>query len=187
MTAPDYVRKGSTDMTGRESVRFYKDLGNGYVVVVEKEYKNSPDDMETINMWAEMSSEATNARRNAVPDTHVRDAILDTDAAKIRKDAEDAILVDGKVREHRVYHGSGADFEAFNHVRFFRTSGGEAYGFTVGGKIYLDPRIATSETPIHEYAHLWAEALRKADPEEWRNIVGLMKDSPVWTGRRWER
>jgi hypothetical protein len=72
-----------------------------------------------------------------------------------------------------VQHGNG--------VRFFRTSSGEAYGFTVGGKIYIDPRIATSETPIHEYAHLWAEALRKANPKEWQNAVELMKEcKTVW-------
>lgn len=76
------------------------------------------------------------------------------------------------IREHRVYHGSG--------VRFFRTSNGEAYGFTVGGKIYIDPRIATAETPIHEYAHLWATAMREGNPTEWKNIVGLMKDTSVW-------
>ena len=91
MTAPDRVEKASTDASGRESVRFYKDLSNGYVVVVEKEYKNSPDDMETITMWAELSSKATNAQQNAAPDTHVRNAILSIDIAKIRKDAEDAI------------------------------------------------------------------------------------------------
>lgn len=76
------------------------------------------------------------------------------------------------IREHRVYHGSG--------VRFFRTSNGEAYGFTVGGKIYIDPRIATAETPIHEYAHLWATAMREGNPTEWKNIVGLMKGTSVW-------
>ena len=59
-------------------------------MVVEKEYKNSPDDMETINMWAEMSSKATNAQQNAAPDMYVQNAILSTDAAKIRKDAEDS-------------------------------------------------------------------------------------------------
>ena len=416
MTAPDYVKKASTDVSGRESVRFYKNLSNGYVVVVEKEYKNSPDDMETITMWAELSSGATNARQNAVPDTHVLNAIPSTDSAKIRKDAEDAIHGDEKVREHRVYHGSGADFEAFDHshmgegaqaygwgsyvtevegigrmyaenlarrvnhitydgenlgdvldneylfdetwrnwkltllyaetandlkylirnllfvpkgknirerkknferqkkellaaidngrikveannrhlytveipddtgenylewekdygwndidrfarrsggevdsgdlgvgleddgnaaasgasivksleetfgekeaseilskcgftgisypaqattggrkdgarnyvifdekdlritdhVRFFRTPGGEAYGFTAGGKIYIDPRVATADTPIHEYAHLWAGALRQANPKEWNNIVELMRDTPAW-------
>ena len=44
-------------------------------------------------------------------------------------------------------------------VSFFRTADGNAYGFKVGGKIYIDPRIATAETPIHEYAHLWASAM----------------------------
>ena len=73
------------------------------------------------------------------------------------------------------------DLKITDKVRFFRTSDGQAYGFTVGGKIYIDPRIATSETPIHEYAHLWAEALRKANPKEWQNVVDLMKGcKAVW-------
>ena len=84
------------------------------------------------------------------------------------------------LREQRVYHGSGAEFDHFDHVRFFRTANGEAYGFTVGGKIYIDPRIATSETPIHEYAHLWATALKSANAKEWQNVVGLMKGTKVW-------
>ena len=94
MTSPDRVEKSYTDARGRESVRFYKNLSNGYVVVVEKEYKNSPNDMEAITIWAEMSDKATNARQNDVPDTHVQNAILDIDAAKIRKDAENAIKKD---------------------------------------------------------------------------------------------
>ena len=67
------------------------------------------------------------------------------------------------------------DMRITEKARFFRTSKGEVYGFTVGGKIYIDPRIATAETPIHEYAHLWAEALRTGNPKEWRNVVELMK------------
>ena len=79
------------------------------------------------------------------------------------------------IREQRVYYGNGA-----NGVRFFRTANGKAYGFTVGGKIYIDPKIATSETPIHEYAHLWATALKSANAKEWQNVVGLMKGTKVW-------
>lgn len=72
------------------------------------------------------------------------------------------------------------DLKITDHVHFFRTPNGEAYGFTVGGRIYVDPRVATADTPIHEYAHLWASALRQGNPEEWRNVVGLMKGTPVW-------
>ncbi len=81
------------------------------------------------------------------------------------------------IREQRMNHGSGDDA---GQPRFFRTKDGEAYGFTVGGKIYYDPRIATSETLVHEYAHLWASALRGGNAEEWKNVVGLMKGTSVW-------
>ena len=75
---------------------------------------------------------------------------------------------------------NGETIREQRNVRFFRTPNGEAYGFTVGGKIYIDPRVATADTPIHEYAHLWASALRQGNPEEWQNVVGLMKGTPVW-------
>lgn len=64
--------------------------------------------------------------------------------------------------------------------RFFRTADGKAYGFTVDGKVYLDPRMAGVETAVHEYTHLWADALRRVNPEEWRNVVELMKGTSVW-------
>ena len=72
------------------------------------------------------------------------------------------------------------DAKIVDKVRFFKTANGEAYGFTVGGKIYIDPHIASSETAVHEYAHLWAEALRSANPKEWENVVGLMRGTSVW-------
>lgn len=73
------------------------------------------------------------------------------------------------------------DAEIVDKVRFFKTRDGEAYGFTVGGRIYIDPRIASSETAVHEYAHLWAEALRSANAKEWGNVVGLMRGTSVWS------
>lgn len=54
-------------------------------------------------------------------------------------------------------------------------------GFTFKGTIYIDPRIATAETTLHEYTHLWAEVLRQRNPQEWQNIVQMMKETPeVW-------
>ena len=72
------------------------------------------------------------------------------------------------------------DLKIKDHLRFFKSKGGETYGYTIGGKIYVDPRIATAETPIHEYTHLWATAIQKGNPKEWSNIVGLMKGTSVW-------
>ncbi len=48
-----------------------------------------------------------------------------------------------KIREQKVSDNLGVDLD---QVRFFRIADGHAYGFTVGGKIYIDPRIATAET-----------------------------------------
>lgn len=73
-----------------------------------------------------------------------------------------------------------SDMRITDKVRFFRTKDGEAYGFTVGGKIYIDPRYVNAETPIHEYTHLWAEALRRGNAEEWRNVIELMRGTSVW-------
>lgn len=170
MTAPDYVRKGSTK-NNRDSVRFYKTLENGYVVVVEKEFDNSVDDMETINIWGELS-DVSNAKKT-LDRTSETPTISRSDAAKIRKDAETAIENDRKMHENAE--------KTANKAKYFVTPDGEAYGYTVDGKIYIDPRIANSETPIHEYAHLWAEAVRSANPKEWENIVNLMKGlESVW-------
>lgn len=116
MTAPDRVEKGSTDVRNRESVRFYKNLSNGYIVVVEKERINSSDDMETISFWIEMSSEATNAQRNVVPDINVRNAILSTDVAKIRKDAETAIEKDVENSVKAQYSLQGAFYSNAHHA-----------------------------------------------------------------------
>ena len=166
MAAPTRVVKGNMAANGTESVRYEKDLENGVVVVVEREGRFDVEDMENITMWANKKP-ATNVTVATKTSHSTSETIVisEADAAKIRKYAETAIENDGKIT---------------GHVRFFRTADGEAYGFTVGGKIYIDPRVATADTPIHEYAHLWASALRQGNQEEWQNVVGLMKGTPVW-------
>ena len=105
----------------------------------------------------------------SIQEAALRDAIID----KLREAGIDVITdVEEAQRVLDEANGKG--------VSFFRTADGNAYGFTVGGKIYIDPRIATADTPIHEYAHLWASAMQKLNPNEWANIVKLMKGTPIW-------
>lgn len=89
-----------------------------------------------------------------------------------QKVSRDAVEARAKEYLEAVKHGDNGNViplsERFNEsksdIRFFRISDGHAYGFTVGGKIYIEQRIATADTPIHEYAHLWASAMRKLNP-----------------------
>jgi hypothetical protein len=111
----------------------------------------------------------------------LRDALID----RMRENGMDVITneeegqrVLDEAKNYVIFNGK--DAKITDHVRFFRTADGEAYGFTVDGKIYIDPKIANSETPVHEYAHLWASALRQSNAKEWANVVGLMKDTAVW-------
>lgn len=136
-------------------------------------------------------SKAEEALRDAVID-RLRESGIEviTDVAEGQRVLDEA---NRRVREQRVWHDGAengdTNYVIFNdkdakitdHIRFFRTANGEAYGFTVGGKIYIDPRIALSATtPVHEYAHLWAIALRSGNPKEWQNVVGLMKGTGIW-------
>ena len=73
-----------------------------------------------------------------------------------------------------------ADAKIYEDYKFFRSSDGTVYGFVHDGKIYIDPSIATSEVPIHEYTHIWSGKLRSANPKEWDNIISLMKGTTIW-------
>ena len=65
------------------------------------------------------------------------------------------------------------DSEKQGEIRYFRTANGEVYGFTDGEKIYLDTKKMKPETPLHEYAHLWCDMLRKVNPKEWESVKKL--------------
>ena len=72
------------------------------------------------------------------------------------------------------------DAKITDHTRFLRTAGGEVYGLVKDGRIYLDPKVATSETAVHEYTHLWGDMLRRKDSEQWSHTVKELKDSVLW-------
>ena len=69
--------------------------------------------------------------------------------------------------------GDSQSSQVDNNVRYFRTKDGEVFGFTDGEKIYLDTKKMKKDTPLHEYAHLWCDALRRGNPEEWEHVKSL--------------
>ena len=72
------------------------------------------------------------------------------------------------------------DAKITDHTRFLRTASGEVYGLVKDGRIYLDPKVATAETAVHEYTHLWGDMLRRKDSEQWNHTVKGLKNSVLW-------
>ena len=92
------------------------------------------------------------------------------------------IPVNCDLREHRqVLRAAEKDHSMVGRVRYMQTQDGKRYGFTYKGGLYLDPRKVDGELSLHEYAHLWCEALRRLNPKGWREVVDIMKhDTDSW-------
>ena len=61
-----------------------------------------------------------------------------------------------------------------------QTDSGKVYGWTVGGKIFLTKDGINPNTPVHEYTHLWAEAMRQHNAKGWQSVKDLLKGTPIW-------
>ena len=173
---PDVLARGDRTPKMRGNTQLYEYTLNGengtrYTVLTEK--KHSREEFADFYTNKKTSQSARKTRSEEARDIDNNDV----SSAKLQQNSDTSKEMSGKIREHRVYHDSGADFDAFDHshkVKFFRTRDGKAFGYTYNGKMYIDPGIATSETPVHEYAHLWAEALRRSDPQLWEEIKGVL-------------
>ncbi|MDE6573816.1 MAG: hypothetical protein K2L84_00630, partial [Muribaculaceae bacterium] len=93
-------------------------------------------------------------------------SVKDTQLSARRSDAE---VSDAKLSNNSE---SGKSDDS---VRVLRTSGGVVYGWTVGGKVYLNRDAMNPETPLHEYTHLWDDMVRRENPELWARGKELMK------------
>lgn len=61
-----------------------------------------------------------------------------------------------------------------------QTDSGKVYGWTADGKIFLTKDGINPNTPIHEYTHLWAGAMRQRNEKGWQRVKNLQKGTPIW-------
>lgn len=64
--------------------------------------------------------------------------------------------------------------------RLMQTPNGRVYGWTLGGKVFVNRDALDPDTPIHEYTHLWDDMVRRENPALWKRGVELMKELPLW-------
>ncbi len=62
-------------------------------------------------------------------------------------------------------------------VQLLRTPSGEVYGFVYQGEIYMDETKLDPQVPIHEYTHIWDEAVMQSNPRLWERGKRLLRDS----------
>lgn len=73
------------------------------------------------------------------------------------------------------HNGGSADID-FS----FSLSGGIIYGYVQDNTIHLTPEGINPNTPIHEYAHLWAYACQRVQPERWEKLKEELKSLTQW-------
>lgn len=62
-------------------------------------------------------------------------------------------------------------------IEFLKTPSGEVYGFVYQGEIYMDETKLDPQVPIHEYTHIWDEAVMQSSPRLWERGKRLLRDS----------
>lgn len=72
------------------------------------------------------------------------------------------------------------DAKIIDRVEFLKTAQGEVYGWTDGKRVYLTEKGMNPETPIHEYTHIWARAMKGQNAKGWQSVKDLLRDTPMW-------
>ena len=139
----------------------------------------------------ELSAKQKRALETASPamqDHHT--VVSSADGTKVLKDLDNTIEEYEKLKgiKQALYSGEYKDTTGLAEVQEvnvpraeqMKTPSGTLYGWTVGGKIYLTKDGLNPNTPIHEYTHLWARAMKERNKEGWQSVKELLRDTPVW-------
>lgn len=91
---------------------------------------------------------------------------------------EESEYNDGAIKVHKEWDEDG---NLIRETRYLISNNGNVYGFvTSDGNVYLNPDKLDLNTPIHEFAHLWNDLIKKSNPELWNEGVELAKQSTYW-------
>jgi len=72
---------------------------------------------------------------------------------------------------------TNAYFSDLYNIEFLKTPSGDIYGFVYNGEIYMDETKLDPQVPIHEYTHIWDNAVMQSNPRLWERGKRLLRDS----------
>lgn len=148
---------------------------------------NSRGTLYTIsaNKVLEQSNELMNAdghvyQENGSLQYSTKDLTNNTTAKRLATDTILSALNKAGIEVVRATDEQVQELFANTHASSLRAPQGTIYGWSINGKIYLTEAGINPDTPIHEYTHLWAEAMMSKNKKGWNSIKALLKETPVW-------
>ena len=140
---------------------------------------------KSANKVLEQSNEPMNAdgheyQENGSLQYSTEDLTNNTTAKRLATDTILSALNKAGIEVVRATDEQVQELLANTHATSLCTPQGTIYGWAVDGKIYLTEAGINPDTPIHEYTHLWAEAMMSKNKQGWNNIKTLLKGTSVW-------
>lgn len=185
-TASIEYRKNLED-EGYDGVYYNGDLRQEAVAFYPNQIKSAEpftfdDNGELIPLSERFNDGNDDIRFSINPET---DAEYDNEISSLRDEKQvafDAVMNALGNAGIEVVEATEEDVEKLKaSIRSIEDSKGTVRGWVGSdGKIHLTKDGMNAETPIHEYTHLWAEALQMNNPELWEQIKGLLKGTPEW-------
>ena len=165
----------------------YGDIGGHFVKILEQPFvdfsKATPLSVEErVAYMQSLGFNPINSDNTVFSNGQI--VVADLQKGNIVKDVSGNIrVIDADVKLHTKDFGGNYTYPSVEqdlpHAEL-KTPQGTIYGWTVGGKIYLTKDGLNPETPIHEYTHIWAEAMRRKNADGWNSVKALLKGTPVW-------
>ena len=103
-----------------------------------------------------------------------RNEPYDTNKKLWKQDIDEAM---SNVSDRSKIVETNAYFSDLYNIEFLKTPSGEVYGFVYQGEIYMDETKLDPQVPIHEYTHIWDEAVMQSNPRLWERGKRLLRDS----------
>lgn len=144
---------------------------------------NSVEDLRTVvNELANIGVKVTGEQNGGVElsvSNNDRSSIENTESQRIAFEAATTALARAG---YEVVRATEEDIENLKKEnKLLRKINGTINGWLgKDGRIYLTESGLNAETAVHEYTHLWAEALQLNDPGLWNEIKKLLKGTPTW-------
>ena len=173
-----------------------------------KEFVKLIPDGAIISTWGEISNDGIRGLNNVGRDMikigtrtiKHKDGGVDVEIPIYQKTSNVSKVVDENGEPLVVYHGTKERFDSFrknkrgtntatdnngefskeNDNIYLSKQNGEIFGYTADGKIVLNNDRIRLDTPVHEYTHLWDQAVQRINPEFWNQGKELMKQSAEW-------